>query len=149
MRAVIQRVLEASVSTEAGFSESIALGCLAFIGIYQEDTHLDAEYIADKIANLRIFEDDAGKMNISLLDAGGAAMIISQFTLYGDARKGRRPSFSDAASGDIAHQLYTHVCSKLIEKGIDVKTGVFGAHMQVKSINDGPVTLLLDSKRLF
>jgi D-tyrosyl-tRNA(Tyr) deacylase len=144
---VVQRVTEAAVTTQAGYSEKIFHGCLVFIGVHQEDTPLDAEYIADKIANLRIFEDQTGKMNISLLEINGSAMIISQFTLYGDTRKGRRPSYTEAASGDFANQLYTLVCSKLVEKGINVKNGVFGEHMQIMLTNDGPVTLLLDSKR--
>ena len=128
---------------------AICRGLLALVGVAQDDTNTDSDYIADKIANLRIFEDSAGKLNMSLLDVGGEALIVSQFTLYGDCRKGRRPSFTDAAAGETAKSLFDAVCEKVAENGIHVQTGVFGATMQVYLINDGPVTLLLDSRREF
>lgn len=149
MRAVVQRVREAWVTVEGETVGKIGPGLVVLIGVRQDDAPADAVYLADKIANLRIFEDDAGKMNRSLLDTGGAALIVSQFTLYGDARKGRRPSFTEAASGEAAQALYEAVCAKVAEAGVPVARGVFGAKMTVALVNDGPVTLLLDSRREF
>jgi D-tyrosyl-tRNA(Tyr) deacylase len=149
MRAVVQRVTEASVTVDDKAVGKIAGGLLILLGIRTDDGQVDADYLADKIANLRIFEDSDEKMNHSLLDTGGAALIISQFTLYGDARKGRRPSFTEAAGGEPAKALYEAVCNKVASLGVPVKQGVFGAEMKVHLINDGPVTILLDSRRGF
>ncbi len=149
MRAVIQRVREASVEVEGQVVGSIGRGFLVLVGVGREDSQADVDYIADKIAGLRVFEDDAGKMNLALADVGGSALIVSQFTLYGDARKGRRPSFTEAAGGEHAEALYEAVCRRVQEAGISVAKGRFGASMQVHLTNDGPVTLLLDSRRGF
>jgi len=149
MRAVVQRVSKASVTVEGRVVGSIGPGFLVLLGVRQGDTEADADYLAEKIAYLRIFEDAEGKMNLSLLDVGGGALVISQFTLYGDARKGRRPSFSDAAPPEQANRLYAYFCDRLTGCGITVARGVFQAHMDVALINQGPVTLLLDSNKLF
>lgn len=149
MRAVVQRVREAQVTVEGETVGKIGPGLVVLIGVRQDDALADAVYLADKIANLRIFEDAQGRMNRSLLDTGGAALIVSQFTLYGDARKGRRPSFTEAAGGEAARALYEAVCAKVAEAGVPVARGVFGAKMEVALVNDGPVTLLLDSRREF
>jgi D-tyrosyl-tRNA(Tyr) deacylase len=149
MRVVVQRVSEADVTVDGEKAGSIGPGVLVLLGVRQDDTQADADYISDKIVNLRIFEDAAGKMNLSLLDTGGAALIVSQFTLYGDARKGRRPSFTDAAAGEKAETLYETVCARVAAAGVPVRKGVFGATMRVALVNDGPVTLLLDSRREF
>ncbi len=149
MRAVVQRVSEASVKVNGEVIASIGPGFLVLVGVREDDSALDADYIGDKIANLRVFEDDAGKMNLSLLDVGGEALIVSQFTLYGDCRKGRRPSFTESASGETAKELYEFVCQRVAAAGIHVQPGIFGAMMEVQLVNDGPVTLLLDSRREF
>jgi D-tyrosyl-tRNA(Tyr) deacylase len=149
MRAVVQRVNKASVTVEGEAVSEIRRGILVLIGISPSDGARDIEYIAGKLVNLRIFEDDGGKMNRSLLDIGGEALIVSQFTLYADARGGRRPSFSDAAPGDMALPVFRDLVKKVSESGVSVKTGQYGAHMQVSLVNDGPVTLLLDSSRMF
>ena len=149
MRAVVQRVTEATVSVEGREVASIGMGLVALVGVHTQDTSKDAEYIADKLANLRIFRDDAGVMNRSLLEVGGSALIVSQFTLYGDARRGRRPSYIEAASGEMAQQLYEAVCARVANLGVPVQKGIFGAMMQVCLVNDGPVTILLDSRRVF
>ncbi|VEJ21506.1 D-aminoacyl-tRNA deacylase [Neisseria animaloris] len=153
MRAVIQKVNRAEVNViEAGNSETtgrIRRGFVVLLGVCHEDTAADARYIADKIAHLRIFEDDAGKLNLSLKDTGGAVLLVSQFTLYADARNGRRPSFSDAAKPEQANMLYEQVAAMLRQHEIPVETGRFQTHMQVDLCNDGPVTLLLDSQKLF
>lgn len=149
MRAVVQRVSEASVTVDGQVVGNIQAGFLVLVGVRQDDTETDADYIADKVVNLRIFEDDAGKMNLSLLDTQGSALLVSQFTLYGDARKGRRPSFIEAMGGDTARRLYESVCAKVAATGVSVATGVFGAEMKVRLLNDGPVTLLLDSRKQF
>jgi D-tyrosyl-tRNA(Tyr) deacylase len=128
---------------------SIGRGFLVLVGVRVDDGPADGEYIADKIVNLRVFEDDSGKMNLSLADVGGEALIVSQFTLYGDCRKGRRPSFTESASGDAARSHYESVCRRVTESGIRVQTGVFGAMMEVSLINEGPVTVLLDSRKTF
>lgn len=149
MRAVVQRVRAASVSAAEETVGNIGAGLLVLVGVREDDSAADAEYVADKVVNLRIFEDEAGKLNRSLLETGGAALVVSQFTLYGDARKGRRPSFTEAARGDEARRLYETVCARVAAAGVSVERGVFGAEMQVALVNDGPVTILLDSRRQF
>ena len=149
MRAVIQRVKESSVAIEGQVVGRSAQGLMVLIGVEVGDTDKDLSYIADKVPNLRIFEDEAGKMNRSLLDIGGQILAISQFTLLGDARGGRRPSLTAAARPDTAVPLYEALVEKWRNLGIHVETGEFGADMQVSLINDGPVTILLDSRRLF
>jgi len=149
MRAVIQRVSRASVDVEGRIVGSIGSGFLILLGVGQDDAEADADYLAEKIAHLRIFEDAAGKMNLSLLDTGGSALVISQFTLYGDARKGRRPGFSGAAPPEEANRLYEYFCDRLAGYAIPVERGVFQARMAVALVNQGPVTLLLDSRKQF
>ncbi len=149
MRAVIQRVKSASVTVEGSTVSKIHKGLLIFLGVAQEDTPADVDYMAGKIANLRIFEDDEGRMNLSILDVGGEALVVSQFTLYGDCRKGRRPSFINAARPEKADPLYQAFMDEISRLGVPVKAGVFQAMMDVELINDGPVTILLDSNKLF
>jgi D-tyrosyl-tRNA(Tyr) deacylase len=127
----------------------IGAGLLVLLGVAREDEQKDADYLADKIVNLRIFRDDAGKMNGALVDTGGAMLVVSQFTLYGDARKGRRPSYIDAAEPEKANALYDYFVSRVRAQGIKVETGIFQAMMQVHLVNDGPVTILLDSQKMF
>lgn len=145
MKAVIQRVTRSSVAVNGEIVGEIQHGMLILLGVSKEDRETDADYLADKIANLRIFEDTTGKMNLSLLDTGGEALVVSQFTLLGDCRKGRRPSFVDAAPPDRANQLYEYFTRKLKNKGVPVQTGIFRAMMNVSLVNDGPVTLILES----
>ena len=145
MRAVVQRVLQASVSVEEERVGACAGGMLVLIAVAHEDTLDDARWLARKLAGLRIFRDDAGRMNRSLLDAEGEALVISQFTLYGDCRRGRRPSFVSSAPPGIAEPLYQSFCECLAEEGIRVSRGIFGAEMAVTSVNDGPVTLIVDT----
>jgi D-aminoacyl-tRNA deacylase len=149
MRAVIQRVSRAQVSVGEEIAGKIGGGILVFLGVSQTDTPADADYLAAKIANLRIFEDENGKMNLSLVECGGEVLAVSQFTLQGDARKGRRPSFDEAAPPEVAKELYEYFVRKIREAGIACETGRFQARMQVELVNEGPVTILLDSKRLF
>ena len=149
MRAVVQRVTSASVTVDGKLISEIDKGLLIFHGVAQEDTYADLDYLTNKIANLRVFEDDKGRMNRSLLEIGGEALVVSQFTLYGDCRKGRRPSFIDAAPPDKAETLYQQLIEALSNMGIPVKSGIFQAMMDVKLVNDGPVTILLDSSKLF
>lgn len=154
MRAVVQRVKKASVKiqkTSDGnyINGEIDKGLLVFLGITHEDNDKDLDYIADKISGLRIFEDEQGKMNLSIDDIKGEILLISQFTLYGDCRKGRRPGFTDAARPEIAIPLYEKMIDTLKLKGIKVEVGIFGADMLVDIQNDGPVTILLDSSKLF
>ena len=149
MRAVIQRVKSASVTVEGTVVSEIRVGLLVFLGVAQEDTPADVEYMASKIANLRIFEDDEGRMNLSILDIGGEALVVSQFTLYGDCRKGRRPSFIHAARPEKADPLYQAFMDEISRLGVPVKAGIFQAMMDVELINDGPVTMMLDSNKLF
>lgn len=149
MRAVVQRVKNASVEVDQNCIGKIGKGLLIYLGVTHDDKDSDLQYMADKISNLRIFEDDDEKMNRSLLDEKGEILLISQFTLYGDVRKGRRPSFIRAARPHHATPLYEKLISELKDRGISVATGEFGADMKVSSINDGPVTLLLDSKKGF
>ncbi|HSH35807.1 D-aminoacyl-tRNA deacylase [Schnuerera sp.] len=149
MRAVIQRVTEASVKVEENIVGKIDKGLLVLLGVGEEDNDKDLEYMVDKVLGLRIFEDDNGKMNLSLLDIGGEILIISQFTLYGDVRKGKRPSFTKSAHPDIAKDIYLKFVEKCKEKGIKTEEGIFGANMDVSLINDGPVTIIIDSKKTF
>ena len=147
MRALIQRVTEATVSVDESTIGSISGGLLAFVGISRDDTTHDADYLLGKLLGLRIFPDDAGKMNRSVAEAGGALLLVSQFTLYGDCRKGRRPSFDSAAGPEQALPLYNYFVESAKRGPVPVETGVFQAHMRVHLINDGPVTLLIESER--
>ena len=149
MRAIVQRVKSANVQIDGQLVAEIESGLLIFLGISIDDQQSDIDYLIRKIANLRIFRDDDLRMNKSLLDVGGHALVVSQFTLYGDCRKGRRPNFSQAAKPEKAHQLYQVFVNQLLQLGVDVKTGVFQATMEVELTNDGPITILLDSKKLF
>ncbi|WP_100398240.1 D-aminoacyl-tRNA deacylase [Bacillus sp. FJAT-44742] len=145
MRVVIQRVSYGKVTVENEVIGSIGKGIVALVGITHEDTEQDADWAAEKIANLRIFEDEGGKMNRSLLDQNGEVLSVSQFTLYGDCKKGRRPNFMSAAKPDHAVNIYEHFNESLREKGIKVETGEFGAMMDVELNNDGPVTLIVEN----
>ena len=147
MRAVIQRVTEASVTVNQKIVGSIQRGFLVLLGVAEDDTLNDAIWIAGKIAGLRVFEDDEGKMNLALTDIGGSVLLVSQFTLFGDCRKGRRPSFIEAARPEKANSLYQSVAKELRQQSLPVETGTFQAHMDVRLLNDGPVTLLLDSRK--
>lgn len=146
MKALIQRVARCAVRVDGKEVSSIGRGVLVLLGISVEDGEEDARYLADKVVNLRIFEDDQGKMNLSLKDIGGEVMVVSQFTLYGDARKGRRPSYTRAAPPEKAEPLYRYFCEQVESLGFPVRRGIFGAHMEVELVNDGPVTLLLESR---
>ncbi|MFS0561824.1 D-aminoacyl-tRNA deacylase [Terribacillus sp. 179-K 1B1 HS] len=145
MKVVAQLAREASVTVRGEVIGNIGKGFMLLVGITHEDTDADLDYIVNKLIHLRVFEDADGKMNESLLQIGGEILSISQFTLYADTRKGRRPSFTDAAKPDVAKRLYERFNQKLIEAGIHVETGEFGAHMDVQLINEGPVTIILDS----
>lgn len=147
MRAVVQRVASARVLVGGQVVGAVDLGLLVLLGVTHDDTAEDAAHLAGKIAGLRIFEDAEGKMNRSLPEVGGSLLVVSQFTLYGDCRKGRRPSFDAAAGPDQARQLYEEFVATLRELGVCTATGVFQAHMQVELVNDGPVTMLLDTAR--
>lgn len=149
MRAVIQRVNHARVVVAGDIVGQIEKGLLVFLGVAQGDESKDAFFLAEKVAGLRIFEDDSGKMNLSVSQSGGDLMVVSQFTLLGDCRKGRRPGFSNAAHPTEARRLYEAFIVVLRQMGLKVATGVFQANMQIELVNDGPVTLLLDSRRLF
>lgn len=149
MRAVIQRVSAAKVSVEQQIVGSINKGLLILLGIAQIDSKADADYLVEKIINLRIFSDENNKMNLSLLDIRGDLLVVSQFTLFGDCRRGRRPSYSDAALPQQAEELYNYFVKQAILSGVNVQTGQFQAMMNVELINDGPVTILLDSKKAF
>jgi D-tyrosyl-tRNA(Tyr) deacylase len=149
MRAVVQRVSHARVTVESTVTGEIATGMMILLGVGRDDTSAVAVSMAEKIANLRIFEDDQGKMNRSLLEVGDSALVVSQFTLYGDARGQRRPSFIAAAPPDQAKKLYEEFCAVLRKLGITVATGVFQAMMSVELVNEGPVTILLDSDKAF
>ena len=146
MKAVIQRVKKSSVSVAGEVISEIGKGMLVLLGVSREDTAGDADYLADKTVNLRIFEDDDGKLNRSLIDSGGEMLVVSQFTLLGDCRKGRRPSFISAADPEMANTLYEQFADIVRQKGVPVKTGQFRAMMDVALINDGPVTLIVESK---
>ncbi len=149
MRAVVQRVTESSVEVDGETLGEIGSGLLVLLGVAADDTEEDASQIAKKIAQLRIFNDADGKLNLSLEDVGGAVLLISQFTLFGDARKGNRPSFIAAARPEQAVPLYESVAQHVRDRGITVATGEFGAHMDVRLTNDGPVTILLDTRKTF
>lgn len=149
MRMVCQRVIEAQVEIEGRSVGQIDKGLLVYLSVGKGDTIKDAEFMAEKLVNLRIFADEAGKMNRSVLDVGGAILLVSNFTLHGDCRKGRRPSFDAAAEPELAEQLYEKVIELIAEQGVAVEKGVFGEYMHVTSTNNGPVTFLLDSSRLF
>jgi len=149
MRIVCQRVLEAKVTVNDRPVGTIGKGLLVYLGVGKGDTENDAQFMADKIVNLRIFADDAGKMNLSVQDVSRAILLISNFTLHGDCRKGRRPGFDAAAEPALAEQLYEKVADLIAKQGLPVEKGVFGEYMHVTSINDGPVTFLLDSSRMF
>ena len=149
VRAVVQRVSEASVRVDGEVAGSIGPGLVVLLGVGAGDTETDADYLADKVLNLRVFPDEAGQMNRSVLDVSGGLLVVSQFTLLGDVRKGRRPSYSDAAPPEEAQRLYEHFVSRLRPSGLPVATGVFRATMDVALVNQGPVTILLDSRKLF
>ena len=149
MRAVVQRVSEASVSVDGKVTGAVQQGLCVLIGVGTTDAEADAQWLADKVVELRIFEDEAGKMNRSVLDVRGGVLAISQFTLFGDARKGTRPGFIDAARPEVAQPLYARFCALVRARGVPVGEGIFRATMRVRIVNEGPVTLLLDSKRLF
>jgi D-aminoacyl-tRNA deacylase len=149
MRAVVQRVKRAQVSVEGEIVGRIDAGLLVLLGVAHDDSEADADYLLEKIVNLRIFQDDAGKMNRSLLDCNGQLLVVSQFTLFGDCRRGRRPSYSDAAPPEHAEMLYNYLVKQTKSTGIKIETGIFQAMMDVELVNDGPVTLMLDSRKLF
>jgi D-aminoacyl-tRNA deacylase len=149
MRAVVQRVSEASVRVDGRAVGAIGPGLLVLLGVGRDDAEADADYLAGKVVNLRVFPDEAGHMNRSVLETGGSVLVVSQFTLYGDARRGRRPGYSSAAVPETANGLYEHFVSLVRGFGVKVETGVFQAIMDVALVNQGPVTLLLDSSRLF
>ena len=149
MRAVVQRVSRASVKVDGEVAGRIAEGLLVLVGVGHDDSESDAVYLADKIASLRIFEDEAGKMNRSVAEVGGAVLAVSQFTLFGDSRKGKRPSFDAAARPERARELYQHFVECIVAAGLRCETGRFQEMMDVELENQGPVTILLDSKKLF
>jgi D-tyrosyl-tRNA(Tyr) deacylase len=149
MRAVVQRVAEAAVAVDGRTVAEIGAGLAVLLGVGEGDGEKDAAYLAGKIAGLRIFDDQEGRLNLSALDCDGQVLLVSQFTLYGDCRKGRRPSFTRAADPQQAERLYELTARRLRERGLTVRTGEFGAEMEVSLVNDGPVTLLLDSERTF
>jgi len=149
MRAVVQRVSRAKVTVAREITGEIGLGLLVLLGVGREDSEANADYLAEKIVGLRIFEDDGGKMNRSVLDVRGAVLVVSQFTLYGDARKGKRPSFDDAAPPQRARELYEYFVEKIRSAGLRCATGRFQEMMAVELVNEGPVTILLDSTKIF
>jgi len=149
MRSVVQRVSRASVTVDGKITGQIDRGLLVLLGVGLNDTEADAGYLAEKICGLRIFEDENDKMNLSVQDVSGAVLAVSQFTLYGDVRKGKRPSFDAAARPESAKQLYEHFVAQVRAKGVQCETGIFQAMMQVELVNDGPVTILLDSRKEF
>lgn len=149
MRAIIQKVTRASVTVENKLISEIGNGYMVLLAVKENDDKDDLSYIKRKISNLRIFEDNEGKMNLSLKDTCGEILLVSQFTLYGDARKGNRPSFTESAGLEKANNYYEKLRDELIDEGFNVKTGKFQAHMEVSLVNDGPVTIILDSERIF
>jgi D-aminoacyl-tRNA deacylase len=149
MRVVVQRVSRAQVTVRGEVVGKIERGLLVLLGVAGTDKEADAEYLADKVAGLRIFEDEAGKMNLSVGDAGGAVLVVSQFTLYGDVRRGKRPSFDDAAPPEQARKLYEYFVERIRNAGLRCETGCFQEMMQVELVNDGPVTILVDSGKAF
>ncbi len=149
MRIIVQRVKGASVEVDENTVGQIGKGLLVFLGVGREDDESDLDYMVNKVLGLRIFEDEDDKMNLSLEDTEGELLVISQFTLYGDARKGRRPSFIESAAPDMGEDYYEKFVEKCKDRGLKVETGIFGADMKVNLINDGPVTIMLDSKKNF
>lgn len=149
MRVVAQRVLEASVKVDENVVGQIEAGLLIFLGVGEGDTSKDLDYMVEKVLGLRIFQDENDKMNLSLLDVKGELLVVSQFTLYGDARKGKRPSFIESAHPDVGEKFYLDFIDRCIEKGVKTERGIFGADMKLNLINDGPVTILIDSKKTF
>ena len=149
MRAVVQRVTKASVTVEDSIVGLIGLGLLVLLGVSRSDTAVAADYMVEKLLGLRIFDDDGGKINLSVRDVRGAVLVVSQFTLFGDVRRGKRPSFDDAARPEQARALYEYVVAKIREQGIKCSTGEFQAMMHVSLVNDGPVTILVDSEKTF
>lgn len=149
MRAVVQRVTRAQVTVEGDVAGKIGRGLLVLLAVSREDRQRDADYLADKIAGLRIFEDENGKMNLDVAAIEGAVLVISQFTLYGDVRRGKRPSFDAAATPELARQLYEYFVERIRAAGLPCQTGKFQEMMQVELVNDGPVTILLDSGKMF
>lgn len=149
MRLVIQRAVSGSVEVEGKIVGKIGKGLVVFLGIKHDDTEQDADYLVDKLINLRVFDDNSGKMNLSLMDVGGELLVVSQFTLYGDCRKGRRPNYMRAAGADKAKDLYDYFTEKCRRYGLNVETGIFQAMMLVKIDNGGPVTILVDSEKQF
>ncbi len=149
MRAVVQRVTDADVTVENKITGTAGKGFVVLLGVEDGDTEKDADYIVDKVTGLRVFEDAEGKMNLSIMDIGGEILSISQFTLLGDVRKGKRPSFTKAAKPEEARKLYAYFNDKVREKNVSVGEGIFQADMLVRIYNDGPVTILLDSRKLF
>jgi len=149
MRALVERVLEATVQVENQTIGKIGQGLLVYIGVEKGDGEPDVQYLVDKVRNLRVFEDEAGKMNLDIAQIGGSVLAISAFTLQADVRKGRRPSFDNAAVPELAKDLYQKVIQGLVQSGLTVQTGQFAAMMEVRAVNDGPICILLDSKRLF
>lgn len=149
MRAIVQRVDKASVEVEGKIVGAINEGILVLLGVGENDEERDLEYIVDKVLNLRIFQDENNKMNLSLLDKGGELLVVSQFTLYGDVRKGKRPSFTSSADPEKGNYYYEKFAKKAAEFGVNVETGNFGAHMNVNLTNNGPVTIMIDSKKDF
>ena len=148
MRAVVQRVLRASVTVDGEVVGKIEKGLMVLLGVHGDDTAKDLEYIYNKVVGLRIFEDENGNMNLGLDEVGGSLLVVSQFTLYGDARKGRRPSFTESAKPELAERLYEEFIQKAKDDNIICEKGIFGAKMDVELINDGPVTILLDSSKI-
>lgn len=149
MRAVVQRVSRASVKVNGEFTGTITDGLLILLGVARDDAESDVDYLADKVSGLRIFEDEAGKMNLSVSDVGGAVLAVSQFTLFGDVRKGKRPSFDAAARPERARELYEHFVARIRSLGLRCETGRFQEAMEVELTNQGPVTILLDTRKLF
>jgi D-aminoacyl-tRNA deacylase len=149
MRAVVQRVTRAQVTVDGESTGQIERGLLVLLGVAQNDSQADADYLAEKIAGLRIFEDANAKMNLAVGEVGGSILVVSQFTLYGDVRRGKRPSFDEAARPERAQELYEYLVNVLRKKGLQCETGRFQEDMQVELVNDGPVTILLDSTKMF
>jgi D-aminoacyl-tRNA deacylase len=149
MRAVVQRVSRAQVTVNEWVAGEIGLGLLVLLGVGREDTEDDVSYLAEKIAGLRVFEDGDGRMNLNVMDVGGSVLAVSQFTLYGDVRRGKRPSFDSAAAPDVARRLYELFVERIRTAGLRCETGRFQEMMQVELVNEGPVTILLDSRKLF